>query len=146
MVETSIRKLKFLCDTIPSLMMQIPEVEFSSKPIPAKWSKKEIVGHLIDSATNNHQRFVRAQFEQKPTISYNQNEWNKFNFYNQIDSTQLINFWTVYNKHLLTIIKLIPKESMIKECNTGQNNITLEFLFDDYVNHLEHHLNQIIKY
>ncbi len=133
MVETSIRKLKFLCDTIPSLMMQIPEVEFSSKPIPAKWSKKEIVGHLIDSATNNHQRFVRAQFEQKPTISYNQNEWNKFN-------------WTVYNKHLLTIIKLIPKESMIKECNTGQNNITLEFLFDDYVNHLEHHLNQIIKY
>jgi hypothetical protein len=61
----------YLCDSVPQQIKAIDEVEFSRKVSPDKWSKKEILGHLIDSATNNHQRFVRAQFE-TPQIYYEQ--------------------------------------------------------------------------
>ena len=54
MLSTTISRLQYLCDAIPSIINQIPEQEFSSKPAPDKWSKKEILGHIIDSATNNH--------------------------------------------------------------------------------------------
>ena len=76
MIENIVDRLQYLCDAIPSLIKQIPEQEFSHKSAPGKWSKKEILGHLIDSATNNHQRFVRAQFEDTPFIIYDQDNWN----------------------------------------------------------------------
>ena len=115
------------------------------KTNPISWSKKEILGHLIDSATNNHQRFVRGQFEFKPVIEYNQNKWNEFNYYHFIDSNQLITFWTVYNKQIIELISKIPKENLKKEVKINHHLHTIEFLFIDYVNHLEHHLNQILK-
>ena len=90
-----------------------------------KWSKKEVLGHLIDSATNNHRRLVQSQFEVAPLIAYDQNNWNKYNFYNQISSKQLISFWTIYNQQLVELIKLLPKESLLRECNTGKGNVTL---------------------
>ena len=79
------------------MLTQISEEKMSEKPAPNKWSKKEIIGHLIDSATNNHHRFVRGQFEAIPEIRHNQNGWNKYSFYQQIDSKQIILFWTIYN-------------------------------------------------
>lgn len=60
MIEKSIARLQFLCDTIPDLLTEIDELTFNEKILPEKWSKKEIIGHLIDSATNNHHRFVRG--------------------------------------------------------------------------------------
>lgn len=69
MIKETILRLQFLIDTIPSLLTEIDEVQFSNKPNFEKWSKKEIIGHLIDSATNNHQRFVRCQFENVPKNS-----------------------------------------------------------------------------
>src|SRR6185437_595711 len=93
MLTPTIQRLQFLCDTIPGLLRQIPEDEFSHKPAPAKWSKKEIVGHLIDSATNNHQRFVRGQFENTPFIVYDQDNWNSCSRYQQMDSAHVISFW-----------------------------------------------------
>ncbi len=111
-----------------------------------KWSKKEILGHLIDSATNNHHRFVRGQFEEHPEISYDQNNWNKYNYYQQLDIQQLISFWTVYNKQLLAIIREIPTANLIRACMIGSNLVTIEFLINDYVKHLAHHLKQIVEY
>lgn len=95
MTKESIQRLQYLCDTIPPLLLKIPEGDFTNKPQAGKWSKKEILGHLIDSATNNHQRFIRAQFENVPVISYDQNNWNACSRYNQVDSKQLVSFWAV---------------------------------------------------
>lgn len=81
MNSAPINRLEYLCNTIPELLIQIDEQIFSEKINPAKWSKKEILGHLIDSATNNHHRFVRVQFETNLKISYDQNKWNQYNFY-----------------------------------------------------------------
>ena len=147
MIQQSINRLQHLCDSLPSLLSNIGEPAFSSKPSPEKWSKKEVLGHLIDSATNNHQRFVRAQFEETPAISYDQNNWNKFNFYNDADGKQLIVFWFAYNLHLLHIMRSIPAENLQKTCNSGGSGpMTLAALIDDYVAHMEHHLKQIVDY
>jgi hypothetical protein len=147
MIQNSIERLNYLCYTIPALLNAINNVTFSEKPNAEKWSKKEILGHLIDSATNNHQRFVRSQFEQTPTIIYDQNNWNKCNYYQHIDRKQIIDFWTTYNKQLLELIKNIPSGNLLKECKTSDGiNYTIEFLFNDYVEHLEHHLKQIVNY
>ena len=140
-------RLNYLCNTIPALLIKIDDATFLEKTNPEKWSKKEILGHLIDSATNNHQRFVRSQFEQTPTIIYDQNNWNKCNYYQQIDRKQIVDFWTTYNKQLLELIKNIPSENLFKECKTSDgNNYTIEFIFNDYLEHLEHHLKQIVNY
>ena len=142
----SIERLQFLCDTLPDLMNQMDDATFSKKDDPNKWSKKEILGHLIDSATNNHQRFIRAQFEHNPEIVYDQVNWNRFSYYQQMNSRELIQFWLSYNKHLISLIKNMPKESLSRTCSVAGDLLTLEFLIDDYVVHLEHHLKQITVY
>jgi hypothetical protein len=146
MIEQAIKRLEYIINTIPKFLNEIGEPDFSFKPIPTKWSKKEIIGHLIDSATNNHQRFVRGQFEQNPEIQYDQNKWCELSFYQQIDGQQIISFWTIYNKQLIEIIKRIPKENLSRQVKVGDKLFTLEFLITDYVEHLEHHLKQVIEY
>ena len=146
MTTIAIDRLEFLCKTIPGFLIGIEDKIFNEKVKPDKWSKKEIIGHLIDSATNNHQRFVRGQFEEKPKISYDQNQWNNYNFYQQIDRYQVINFWTAYNRQLLELIKRIPQENLQRECVVGEQLLTLEFLIIEYVEHLEHHLKQVVSY
>ena len=146
MTEIAIKRLEYLCDTIPQLLTEIDESAFSAKLKPDKWSKKEIIGHLIDSATNNHQRFVRGQFEDRPTIAYDQNRWNEFSFYQQINAQQIIAFWRTYNRYLIELIKHIPKENLLRQCKVGDKLMTLDFLINDYVEHLEHHLHQFVEY
>jgi hypothetical protein len=146
MTDKAIKRLEYLCDTIPKLLHDINESAFSFKPNPAKWSKKEIIGHLIDSAANNHQRFVRCQFEDKPAIAYNQDKWNEFGFYQQIDAAQIIAFWTIYNRQLTELIRHIPPENLNRECKVGDKFQTLDFLINDYVEHMEHHLRQVVDY
>ncbi len=146
MTTKAIDRLKYLCKIIPELLTNIEDNTFNEKIRSDKWSKKEIIGHLIDSATNNHQRFVRGQFEDKPQIIYDQNNWNHYNFYQQIDKKQIIDFWTVYNKQLLELISRISNENLQRECFIGAKSLTLEFLISDYVEHLEHHLKQVVSY
>lgn len=147
MTSQIIKRLDFLVTIIPDLLKEIKDGDLSLKPSSVKWSKKEILGHLIDSAANNHQRFIRGQFEDRPTIGYNQDAWNKYNHYNEIDSGQLITFWEAYNRHLLEIMKRMPPESLQKQCRAVDGSTyTLAFLIEDYVAHLEHHLKQIVTY
>ena len=146
MTDNAIKRLEYLCETIPPLLLNFDEETFSAKPHPGKWSKKEIIGHLIDSATNNHQRFVRAQFEDDPAIAYDQNKWNEFSFYQQISGLQIISFWTIYNKQLVELTRRIPKENLKRGCMVNGKLLTLDFLITDYVEHLEHHLKQVVSY
>ena len=146
MIAESIKRLSYLVDNVPQLLFEISEEKMSVKLSPQKWSKKEILGHLIDSATNNHHRFVRGQFETNPEISYDQNNWNKYNFYQEIECNQIINFWSIYNRQLIEVIKRIPPENLNKQINVGEKNLTLALLIIDYVKHLDYHLKQIIDF
>lgn len=144
--DKAINRLQNIIDKAPTKLSEFNESEMSEKQLPTKWSKKQILGHLIDSATNNHQRFVRGQFETNPEITYDQNNWNEFSFYQEMESQQIIKFWTIYNTLLLEIIKRIPSKSLNNQIRVGDNLLTLEFLIFDYVEHLEHHLKQIMDY
>ena len=144
MIHEAINKLGAIVTEYPERFQRISETHFSLKPSPQKWSKKEILGHLIDSATNNHQRFVRVQFEDKPEISYDQDKWVDYNHYNELSSKQLIHFWTAYNLQLIEVTKRIPGENLLRECKMKDgNHLTLDYLVNDYVVHLQHHLDQI---
>lgn len=147
MIEKSVQRLEYLCSHIPPLLSQLSKAALSWKPDPVKWSKKEILGHLIDSAANNHQRFVRGQYENAPTIFYDQDEWVKLQAYQSCKKEALISLWESYNRHLVHILSKIPKQDLSRTCKGKDgSSVTLQFLADDYVVHLEHHLKQIIEY
>ncbi len=144
MIHQAIEKLNEFCTSVPTKLRQLSEEELTSKPSPDKWSKKELLGHLIDSATNNHQRFVRAQFE-TPIVFYAQDNWVNVQKYQEENSELLINLWETYNQHLAYVIKQIPQDKLQRTAigKDGQH-LTLAFLIEDYVNHLEHHLKQLL--
>jgi hypothetical protein len=146
-IIAALDRLAWLCQHIPALIEAIPVTELESKPAPEKWSKKEILGHLIDSAANNHQRFIRIQAEHEPVIFYNQNDWVMLSGYNSIDTEQLIATWRYYNLHLASVAKAIAPENLARNGvgRDGQPH-TLKWYFDDYVAHMEHHLRQIVIY
>ena len=145
-IQQSLNRLENIVDTFPDQFKAISSFDFSHKPAPGKWSKKEILGHLIDSATNNHHRFVRAQFDHQPRILYDQDQWNKHGYYDQMEDEHIISFWELYNRHIIELIKRIPPDLMERECTMADGSTrTIAWLFDDYVRHLEHHLAQIVR-
>ncbi|POY37494.1 DinB family protein [Solitalea longa] len=147
MITQSIGRLLYLCDIIPGLLQKISAEDFAIKSNPAKWSKKELLGHLIDSAANNHHRFIRARYEDVPTIFYDQNKWNELSHYNEMDPKQLIQFWVNYNKHLAFLMNFLSEDDLKRECQTANEQVfSLEFFCTDYVTHLEHHLHQLVDY
>ena len=106
-----------------------------------------MLGHLIDSATNNHHRFMRAQFENSPLITYNADDWIAASGYQTMPTRHLMYFWQMYNLHILEVIRRMPEEILERECYTGDEMPhTLGWIFDDYVVHLEHHLGEMVEY
>jgi len=111
-----------------------------------KWTKKQILGHLIDSAANNHQRFVRVQFEDTPAIVYNPDNWNKAQNYNSSDINVLIGLFRSYNLHLAHIINNFPTEKLNEQIDLGkEETYSIEWIMKDYLRHLQHHLGQIVN-
>jgi len=117
--------------------------KMSYKSSPSKWSKKEIMGHMIDSAQNNIRRFIVAQYEDTPRIVYKQDNWVAVSNYHNYEMADLINLWYLLNKHVVTIIKNMQPEMMQKKCQTDSVH-TVEWLAQDYLLHLRHHLHQVL--
>jgi hypothetical protein len=130
-------------DAIPRLSA-ISEQGAAQKPAANKWSKKEILGHLIDSAANNHQRFVRLQLEREISLpGYEQDGWVRVARYQDRPWTEIIALWAAYNRHLATIIDTLDPSALGHVWHSPGGDVTLEFIATDYVRHLKHHLNQI---
>lgn len=129
------------------LFEQFNEEDWDYRYGPGKWSRKEILGHLIDSAANNHQRFVRIQFEETPSIYYSQDDWVSVQQYDSCSAKSLIDLWINYNKHLVHVIENIPEVKMGRFCDINKDTpVTLDWPINDYVErHIEHHLNQMFK-
>lgn len=126
-------------------MKKLSVQDWNFRRSPEKWSKKEILGHLIDSASNNHQRFVRAQYGDKTPISYEGDAWVSLQNYHDVPASNLVGLWAFYNLHLAHIISNIPKEKYHVEFHADPKEPqTLEWLVQDYIHHLTHHLKQIL--
>ena len=140
-------RFRSLLDRIPAQLAAITEAESTKSHAPGKWSKKQILGHLIDSAANNHQRFVRAQLSTSLSFpAYAQNEWVAAQQYQSESWPALVRLWTSYNAHLLHVLSNIPEEKWNHLCKIGEGEpVTLAFLAEDYVRHFEHHIAQILN-
>ena len=126
-------------------MLAIDERSASARPAPDKWSKKEVLGHLIDSAANNHQRFVRMQADAVITLpGYQQEFWVNSQGYQQEDWRALVELWRSYNHHLCHVIDRLDATALGHIWNGPYGEVTLEFIVRDYVRHLRHHLDQIL--
>lgn len=145
--------MKKIAEQIRSLVSKVePKLslmnhdEMGFKPALHEWSKKEILGHLIDSAANNHHRFVRAVnkvADRFPT--YDQDEWVRIQRYNDMPWSLLVTLWSAYNSHLSHVIETIPSNAESSPCHIGkQEPVTLEFVVKDYLRHLQYHLRDIL--
>jgi len=134
-------------DREAAALRAIPELEASVKPAADVWSKKEELGHLIDSATNNHVRFVRAALEPEfRGPSYEQNAWVSLHGYHEMPWADLIDFWQRYNLFLAGLVGRIPGLLLEVNCVIGDSApVTLRFLIEDYTLHMQHHLDHILK-
>lgn len=142
------RQLIRIVNEYESVFKNLTEAEWSAKPDSRKWSKKEILGHLIDSALNNLRRFIVTQYRPNDNIVYEQDEWVKLQNYQQADVNELIQLWKGLNNQIARVIRLIPQEKLENTCDTGKDQAelhTLAFLIEDYITHLRHHLSQIEK-
>ena len=129
-------------------LLSIPENQAAERPDgPDSWSQKEELGHLIDSAVNNHVRFVRASLE--PDFEgpgYDQDGWVKVHGYQEIPWSTLIELWRQHNSILVHMIGLIPEPGLEAECRIGgSQRVTLGFLIEDYILHMQHHLDHILR-
>jgi hypothetical protein len=125
----------------------IPKSVWFEKPKPEKWSKAEIAGHLVDSALNNIQRFIRAQHEAAPNIFYDQNEWVRLQNYQQVEKQDVVQLWALLNRQICRVISNIPAEKLHSPCyfkiNGEIQTVALSYVIEDYVAHLKHHLGQM---
>ena len=120
--------------------------EQSGAPVLAGgWSRRQVMGHLIDSASNNHQRFVRASLADSLEFpGYDQNDWARVQSAEQADWPLLVALWANYNRYLAHIIARLPPAKLEVPVRIGQSEpVTLKFLAEDYLRHLVHHLGQI---
>ncbi len=148
-MKKTIDRLEELLNTGSEYISSLSESELTHKINPGKWSKKEIIGHLIDSGINNLQRFTEIQFIPKPykVRPYNQDELVKVNDYQNSDTKEMVNLWISLNNRIKFIMALQTDQSLNYHIELKDGTeADLRFLITDYVEHLEHHLNQIIDY
>jgi DinB superfamily len=146
--------------TIDLAAISLREITEEQSQIPrseGKWSRKEIIGHLIDSAANNHQRFVRAQFSDDLVFAgYEQEQWVRVQNYQGEVWAELVQLWKLYNQHILHLVSLIPEGTRTKlrskhnlhqiasDMISADEPVTLDFFVRDYLDHMKKHLGQIL--
>jgi hypothetical protein len=126
----------------------LESIDWSYKPSPEKWSAKETLGHLIDSAQINLQRFVRCTYEEKFKLIYYQDEWVSAQRYQETAINDLVGLWRLLNQQIVRVLANYPEDRLQAQCDTGKaapSLHTVQWLASDYIVHMNHHLNQISK-
>lgn len=151
-VDTSaaMHQLEKYIESFPIKLKQLSSIELLTRPAPGKWSKKEILGHLIDSAINNLKRFTEIQFLPQPysIISYKQNELVIVNDYQNLALDHLLDLWKALNLQIVFVVKNISEEKLnypVDPQYESKELKTLRWIICDYVAHMEHHFKQIFQ-
>lgn len=130
------------------LLRAVPDATVETRPGgTTTWSPKEELGHLIDSAANNHIRFVRALIEPEfHGPSYAQNDWVRLHRYQEMPWLKIVEFWFHYNTFIAALLKSVPAEKLSTPCFVGSGAaVSLEFLVNDYVLHMQHHVDHLLR-
>ena len=145
-VTTAIERLAAVLEELPAQLLAVSETQASAPAAGMRWSRKELIGHLIDSAGNNHQRFVRAQYQERMSFPrYVQDEWIAAQGYRERPWSELVELWRLYNRHLLHVMRRVPQAAFGNVCEVAADEpSTLGHHMADYVQHMEHHLQQAL--
>src|SRR5688572_14219163 len=151
-----VRQLQSTTRDAAQWLVDLPDAVITWRPQPTAWCIKQIIGHLVDSAANNHQRFVRAEPQGDLVFpGYAQDEWVRVQVYDAAPWGELVGLWASYNQHLARVMAAVP--ATVRERRHSRHNLheigwrsfpadqpaTLDDLMHDYVLHLEHHLSQV---
>jgi hypothetical protein len=152
-----VRDFRVTVESSSASLMQMSGANVEQPRSEGKWSAKQVIGHLIDSAANNHSRFVRAQLTDDLNFQgYEQGRWVELQHYQDESWPDLVQLWRAYNLHLAHVMSCVPSEILTKPRlkhslqniawdKVGEAHpVTLEYLMRDYVGHLKHHLSQIL--
>ncbi|MCB0489222.1 MAG: DinB family protein [Cyclobacteriaceae bacterium] len=147
-MRATTKELSTIVEEYAKKFAQFSEEEMTAKSDPKKWSKKEVIGHLTDSGQNNLRRFIVGQYESTPPkIVYEQDFWVSANNYQSMKSKDVIELWRLVNLQICQVLNNMNPDNYSKTCDSGKMQPSvhsLEWLAEDYVKHLKHHINQII--
>lgn len=130
------------------VLLDFPETNSTKRPGGnSTWSPREELGHLIDSAVNNHVRFTRALIEPEfRGPRYAQNDWVYIHRYQEMPWQEIVDFWFQYNRFIATLLTRVPENKLQTPCFIGNGEaVSLEFLVDDYVLHMQHHIDHLLS-
>ncbi len=141
------QKLRALIGSQTPNLRAVTEETAAARPGPESWSRKEELGHLIDSAANNHLRIVGALLDGEfRGPGYDQRGWVRAHAWQDLPWLSLVDFWSRYNTLLAHVVERVPGERLNVPCViTNYAPFTLESLIEDYMRHVRHHLDRILK-
>ena len=142
-MTNSIRQLTSIVEGYTPQLQRLNQEQWSNKPDPVKWSRKEILGHLIDSAQTNIRRFITAQYEDNPRVTYQQDIWVKAANYQNYNTSDLLLLWQLINKHICMVLSNIPASAEERLSQTAEPH-SIKWLAQDYNKHLLHHLHHLL--
>jgi hypothetical protein len=128
------------------LKIEQQNIDWDFKIREEKWSGKETIGHLIDSAQINLQRFIRCTYEQDFKLIYAQDRWVAAAHYQNADIKEVLDLWILLNRQIIRTLINYPEDRMGVTCDTGKTDVqlhTVKWLAGDYVRHMQHHLSKI---
>lgn len=141
-----IEEIKIRLENVEKYFAKTDEVVLAFKPNPTTWSKKEILGHLIDSAQNNIRRIVIGQYKEAENIVYDQDFWVKAADYQHYNTEKLLNLYILLNQHFCILLENLPLENYKSTTNwskTSTELVSLEYMAIDYLKHMDHHIKQM---
>ena len=140
----AVESLQGLIEVLPARFKAIPP-EPAAERTDGAWSVKMELGHLIDSAANNHQRIVRAQLEDNPSLpGYDGEKWVEAQAYQDRDWDEVITVWEALNRHLLAAARAVSQHGWTRTCTVANSEpMTLQFLLEDYISHMRGHLEHM---
>jgi hypothetical protein len=147
-MNCTVSRLNQLIEIGEAYLSKTHRQQLAAKPKPTQWSKKEILGHLIDSASYNLRRFTEIHIKPKPyqIVDYEQDQLVLVNDYQRAEPKDLIMLWVGLNRQIIHIIReLNEKTVQVQAKLPNQKTASLLFLINDYLDHLEHHLKQIVE-
>jgi hypothetical protein len=157
MDPTFVADFRQTVDRASGRLLTFSDLEAAARPAPGKWSRKEIIGHLIDSASNNHGRFVRGLLQDDLIFAgYDQEAWVRVQRYQDRPWTDLVRLWQAFNHHIANVIETADPHALTRprarhnldqlawRSVSAMQSTTLEYFMGDYLDHLKHHLGQAL--